>query len=158
MLRFLSVIASRSSVTATWCPPWFFINLFNNRSYSTSMALSLKRKLESTSSDFDEDEFETLESLNRTSRPAKTTRTIDSSGRSISPPKLTKLRNTIVNQHSNELPRPPRRIDSPIKLTRVDGLPEAVNVDTIGLEDILGNPLIKQCWAFNYLIDVDFLL
>ena len=49
-------------------------------------------------------------------------------------------------------------IPSPIRLTRICDLDASKNVDTIGLDDILGDPLIKECWQFNYLFDVDFLM
>lgn len=49
-------------------------------------------------------------------------------------------------------------IPSPIRLTRVEGLAELNNIDTVSLRDIVGDPLIKECWVFNYLFDVDFLL
>jgi len=49
-------------------------------------------------------------------------------------------------------------IPSPIQLTRVEGLAELNNVDTVNLRDIIGDPLIKECWVFNYLFEVDFLL
>ncbi|KAI5293024.1 hypothetical protein KEM52_005884, partial [Ascosphaera acerosa] len=32
------------------------------------------------------------------------------------------------------------------------------NVDAVSLHDILGHPLIKECWQFNYCFDVDWLL
>lgn len=32
------------------------------------------------------------------------------------------------------------------------------NVDTVKLRDILGDPLIKECWQFNYCFDVDWLM
>ena len=51
-----------------------------------------------------------------------------------------------------------KSIRSPIQLSYVEGLPAADNVNTVSLRDILGNPLIKECWAFNYLFDVDFLM
>ena len=51
-----------------------------------------------------------------------------------------------------------RWIPSPIHLTRVEGLSLANNVDCLSLGDLIGNPLIKECWAFNYLFDVEFLL
>ena len=51
-----------------------------------------------------------------------------------------------------------KTISSPIQLTRVQELPVSSNIDTISLKDILGDPLIKECWAFNYLFDVDFLM
>ena len=49
-------------------------------------------------------------------------------------------------------------ISSPIHLTRVEELSQANNVDCPSLSDLIGDPLIKECWAFNYLFDVDFLL
>ncbi|KAL9043999.1 MAG: hypothetical protein Q9214_002832 [Letrouitia sp. 1 TL-2023] len=53
---------------------------------------------------------------------------------------------------------PTDTVPSPIQLSNVNGLPAASNVDTVGLKDILGDPLIKECWLFNYLYDVDFML
>ena len=47
---------------------------------------------------------------------------------------------------------------SPFQLTWIRDLPEASNVDTISLRDILGDPLIAECWEFNYLHDLDFLM
>lgn len=52
----------------------------------------------------------------------------------------------------------PRVIPSPIQLSTVDLLPASHNVDTVTLRDILGDPLIKECWLFNYLFDVDFVM
>ena len=47
---------------------------------------------------------------------------------------------------------------SPFQLTRITDLPPASNVDTISLKDILGDPLIAECWEFNYLHNLDFLM
>ncbi|KAJ4294817.1 hypothetical protein N0V88_005051 [Collariella sp. IMI 366227] len=33
-----------------------------------------------------------------------------------------------------------------------------MNKDTVTLKDILGDPLISQCWEFNYIHDIDFLM
>lgn len=49
-------------------------------------------------------------------------------------------------------------VSSPVQLTRVQELAASNNIDTVSLKDILGDPLIKDCWAFNYLFDVDFLM
>ena len=49
-------------------------------------------------------------------------------------------------------------ISSPIQLSYVEGLSLSNNIDTVSLKDIVGDPLVKECWAFNYLIDVDFLM
>ncbi|KAL8769770.1 MAG: hypothetical protein Q9209_004386 [Squamulea sp. 1 TL-2023] len=62
---------------------------------------------------------------------------------------------------SPALPQKPinaRLIPSPIQLSTVNGLARSTNVDTVSLRDILGDPLIKECWLFNYLIDVDFVM
>ncbi|KAL1969963.1 hypothetical protein VTN77DRAFT_7473 [Rasamsonia byssochlamydoides] len=54
----------------------------------------------------------------------------------------------------------PTIIPSPIKLTHIRDLPSSSgnNVDTVKLRDILGDPMIRECWQFNYLFDVDFLM
>lgn len=49
-------------------------------------------------------------------------------------------------------------IKSPVQLTRIQDLPASSNVDTIDLTDLLGDPLIKECWQFNFLFDVDFVM
>ncbi|EMD64837.1 hypothetical protein COCSADRAFT_36213 [Bipolaris sorokiniana ND90Pr] len=51
-----------------------------------------------------------------------------------------------------------RFIPSPVRLTRIEKLPKEKNVDTVGLTDLLGDPLIKECWNFNYLFDLDFIM
>jgi hypothetical protein len=52
----------------------------------------------------------------------------------------------------------PSMLPSPFKLTNIKDLPDASNVDTITLKDLLGDPLISECWEFNYLHDLDFLM
>ena len=54
----------------------------------------------------------------------------------------------------------PRLIPSPIQLTHIRDLPDqrGFNDDTVKLRDILGDPMIRECWQFNYLFDVDFLM
>ncbi|KAI5302093.1 hypothetical protein KEM56_001048 [Ascosphaera pollenicola] len=53
-----------------------------------------------------------------------------------------------------------RSLPSPFHLTHIrDMAPSSGNnVDTIQLQDILGDPLIKECWQFNYCFDVDWLM
>ncbi|KAL8685010.1 MAG: hypothetical protein Q9224_006019, partial [Gallowayella concinna] len=51
-----------------------------------------------------------------------------------------------------------RFITSPIQLSTVNGLAASSNVDTVCLKDILCDALIRECWLFNYLIDVDFIV
>lgn len=47
---------------------------------------------------------------------------------------------------------------SPVQLICVKDLPSSYNIDSISLKDILGEPLIQECWIFNYLFDVDFVM
>lgn len=51
-----------------------------------------------------------------------------------------------------------RCIPSPFQLTRIRDLAPHQNVDTIELKDILGDPLIRECWNFNFLFDLDFVM
>ncbi|KAL8648509.1 MAG: hypothetical protein Q9210_004949 [Variospora velana] len=57
-----------------------------------------------------------------------------------------------------QAPQNPHSRPSPIQLSTVSGLPASSNIDTVSLGDILGDPLIKECWLFNYLFDVDFIM
>ena len=90
---------------------------------------------------------------------------------SISPPRKRKVPDEVspdqalkvLHQKSKDSDRPlqtrPRlSLPSPIQLSHVEGLPQRSNVDTVHLRDILGHPLVYECWAFNYLFDVEFLL
>lgn len=49
-------------------------------------------------------------------------------------------------------------VKSPFQLTSIRDLPASSNVDTVSLKDILGDPLISECWEFNYLHNLDFLM
>lgn len=69
---------------------------------------------------------------------------INTLSRSISPP--------------TKRARPSKTQASPWKLTWVRDLPESENHDAVTLKDILGDPLISECWEFNYLHDVSFLM
>jgi tyrosyl-DNA phosphodiesterase-1 len=54
--------------------------------------------------------------------------------------------------------REPRVVSSPVQLTWIAGLASHHNVDAVGLGDLLGDPLIKECWNFNFLFDIDFVM
>lgn len=47
---------------------------------------------------------------------------------------------------------------SPWQLTWVRDLPDELNRDAVSLKDLLGDPLISECWEFNFLHDVGFLM
>ena len=49
-------------------------------------------------------------------------------------------------------------VPSPIQLNFIEALSAISNVDTISLGSILGDPMIKECWLFNYLFDMDFVM
>lgn len=55
-------------------------------------------------------------------------------------------------------PKGPEMVKSPFQLTAIRDLPRVMNVDAVSLKNILGDPLIAECWEFNYLHDIDFLM
>lgn len=51
-----------------------------------------------------------------------------------------------------------RRVSSPFLLTKIRDVALDHNVDTVELKDLLGSPMIKECWNFNFLFDLDFVM
>ena len=49
-------------------------------------------------------------------------------------------------------------LPSPWQLTWIRDLPEELKRDAMSLKDLLGDPLISECWEFNFLHDIDFLM
>lgn len=49
-------------------------------------------------------------------------------------------------------------ISSPFRLTTIRDLSAESNVGAVSLHDLLGDPLISECWEFNYLHDIDYLI
>ena len=47
---------------------------------------------------------------------------------------------------------------SPFQLSQIRDLPRECNVDTVTLQELLGEPLIKEAWLFDYLFDIDFVM
>ncbi|KAG7131798.1 tyrosyl-DNA phosphodiesterase like protein [Verticillium longisporum] len=47
---------------------------------------------------------------------------------------------------------------SPFQLTHIRDLPSSSNADAVTLRDLLGDPLISECWEFNFLHDIPFLM
>lgn len=94
----------------------------------------------------------------------------------VSPPRKRRSRQPAAESESNEeqaqitsasdkhtdVPPPTHEVNqtfkSPFQLTWIRDLPDAANTDAVTLRDILGDPLIAECWEFNYLHDVDFLI
>ncbi|KAG9688083.1 phospholipase D/nuclease, partial [Aureobasidium melanogenum] len=72
----------------------------------------------------------------------------------ISPPLLT--RNNKSKEKQQE--KPTTTQPSPFQLTRIRDLPASANVDTVTLSDILGDPMIKEQWQFNFFLDIDFIM
>ncbi|EGU84260.1 hypothetical protein FOXB_05217 [Fusarium oxysporum f. sp. conglutinans Fo5176] len=70
--------------------------------------------------------------------------TPESLQRSISPPKKRDRKLTVVK--------------SPWQLTWIRDLPEGDNQDAVTLKDLLSDPLISECWEFNFLHDIPFLM
>ncbi|KAK4197276.1 putative tyrosyl-DNA phosphodiesterase [Triangularia verruculosa] len=77
----------------------------------------------------------------------------------ISPPlKKRRLPTTKTDTGSSTTSSPVEVIGSPFQLTKIKNLPAGLNEHTYTLNDILGDPLISECWEFNYLHDIDFLM
>ncbi len=78
----------------------------------------------------------------------------------ISPPREGSSAAKEAPIHSTEpaLPTGKNTFKSPFELTKIRDLPPEANVETLTLKAILGHPLIAECWEFNYLHDLDFLL
>lgn len=77
--------------------------------------------------------------------------TLSSLSRPISPPRK-------KQRSSNVTPPGGKAVRSPWQLTWIRDLPESQNRDAVTLKDLLGDPLISECWEFNYLHDVNFLM
>jgi tyrosyl-DNA phosphodiesterase-1 len=60
--------------------------------------------------------------------------------------------------HGSDADGKPKCLPSPVQLTRIEKLSTDQNVDAVGLSDLLGDPLIKECWNFNFLFDLDFVM
>lgn len=72
--------------------------------------------------------------------------------RAISPPPSSKARSKSDSTSARQV------LPSPFRLTKIRDLGPDLNVDTVSLADLLGDPLISECWQFNYLHDIDFLM
>ncbi|KAG9592639.1 phospholipase D/nuclease, partial [Aureobasidium melanogenum] len=72
----------------------------------------------------------------------------------ISPPPLARNNKGKEKQQERSTTTQP----SPFHLTRIRDLPASANVDTVTLSDILGDPMIKEQWQFNFLLDIDFIM
>ncbi|KAK9414369.1 hypothetical protein SUNI508_11331 [Seiridium unicorne] len=96
--------------------------------------------------------------------PAKRRRTSDADGpqrpapasltREISPP----MRRSAAPLQQEQQKQHRKLIPSPFRLTSIRDLPSHSNVGAVSLHDLLGDPLIAECWEFNYLHDIDFLI
>ncbi|KAK6352316.1 hypothetical protein TWF730_009146 [Orbilia blumenaviensis] len=49
-------------------------------------------------------------------------------------------------------------ISSPFKLTHIRNLTINKNIDTITISDILGSPLIREIWSFNFMHDLEWMV
>ena len=65
---------------------------------------------------------------------------------------------TLASDMSNVERSEPKVVPSPVQLNFIEELPAISNVNTISLGSILGDPMIKECWLFNYLFDMDFVM
>ena len=64
----------------------------------------------------------------------------------------------LIQANDDTSSQAPRATPSPVQLNFVDALSASSNVDTVSLGSILGNVMIRKCWLFNYLFDLDFVM
>lgn len=88
---------------------------------------------------------------------------LQSLSRPITPPpkkaKLSEDEQRERNESDNKQAEPTSTgSSSPWQLTWIRDLPEDHNKDAVTLRDLLGDPLISECWEFNFLHDVRFLM
>ncbi|KAF3396904.1 hypothetical protein DPV78_007496 [Talaromyces pinophilus] len=134
------------------------------------LPLAKKRKIADSEEEHEENALKenitTLVSLSRPVTPPWTTR-------DRRPPKHNHIDHTDHARHNidsirsrkpNDEIKPsitegqPHIIRSPIQLTHIRDLSADKNIDTVQLHDILGDPMIRECWQFNYCFDVDFVM
>lgn len=101
-------------------------------------------------------------------------RNLDYLHRPVSPPPLRKGKSVDITKDVLALPSVQQQqqllltsqgacttskvIKSPFQLTQIRDLPDDSNVDAVSIKDLLGDPLISECWNFNYLHNLDFLM
>ncbi|KAK6852523.1 tyrosyl-DNA phosphodiesterase [Apiospora arundinis] len=103
--------------------------------------------------------------------PAKRRRLSEGQDPPTSPPSGVVAASESGRGHAASLDRPisppPRRtpaprerelLPSPFQLTTIRDLPAESNTGAVSLHDLLGDPLILECWEFNYLHDINFLM
>lgn len=52
----------------------------------------------------------------------------------------------------------PTLLSSPFQLIRIDGLLNRYNRGTVTLKSLVGDPLLKECWNFNYMHDIEYIM
>ena len=93
------------------------------------------------------------ETLNHSAQYDRLPHTLTST---ISPPPPIRRNRQVASPQSELLKA--KLVNSPFQLTWIRDLPESSNVDAVTLKDILGDPMIAECWEFNYLHDLDYLM
>ncbi|OKL57096.1 hypothetical protein UA08_07558 [Talaromyces atroroseus] len=159
-----TVLLPASSSTTSFCPS--SLHLQNN---SSSMYHSAKKRKLSNNEDVEDNVPETnrttLASLSRSVTPPLTTRARPFSPRQQDKKPSIDAASRVKQDHAVDIGKQPELIErkrhvipSPIQLTHIRDLPSGNNVDTVQLHDILGDPMIRECWQFNYCFDIDFLM
>jgi tyrosyl-DNA phosphodiesterase-1 len=72
--------------------------------------------------------------------------------------RLPEAEQDIPRERASKQEESTKYVSSPCQLTHIEDMAPHQNVDVVQLRDILGNPMIKECWNFNFLFDVDFVM
>ncbi|KAK2882453.1 hypothetical protein FQN49_000345 [Arthroderma sp. PD_2] len=86
--------------------------------------------------------------------------TLRSLDRSITPPLSRASQSRVLAREPKPAVSTAKMVPSPIQLTHIRDIADSTgyNKDCVKLQDILGDPMIKECWQFNFLYDVDFIM
>lgn len=130
-----------------------------DRFQSGDMRPAKRQKLDPDTADLESDLDSDLQSdCSETQSQADTEHNL-AEQRDISPPPISRVVASSSSRPTTvSVPTAVKTTVSPIHLTRIRDVPAAENVDSISLRDILGDPMIKENWQFNYLHDIDFMM
>ena len=104
------------------------------------------------------DELESpLRSLRRSITPPPSNRATPQHDARILPSTASVVKGKVEASSDQTQPKT-KFIRSPFRLTHIRDLDDESNADTIALDDILRDPMIKECWQFNFLFDIDFIM
>jgi tyrosyl-DNA phosphodiesterase-1 len=62
------------------------------------------------------------------------------------------------SQSESKLNTEMQKLTSPFRLTKIRDLPASENRDTVGIDDILGDVMLREVWLFNYMHEIPWVM